>query len=117
MNEARSTLIYDGDCKFCIRCVEWLKKITKGKVECLSFQSSRERFPEILIGDCERSIHWIDLSGNVFEGAEAIFRTLACVSDKEWMLRIYKNVPGVALVSEFIYQVVSKNRKILGSIC
>ena len=51
MNEARSTLIYDGDCSFCIRCVDRLKKITKGKVECLSFQSYRERFQEILIGE------------------------------------------------------------------
>jgi predicted DCC family thiol-disulfide oxidoreductase YuxK len=116
LNEARSTLIYDGDCSFCIRCVDGLKKITKGKVEFLSFQSSRERFPEILIGDCERSIHWVDLNGNVFVGAEAIFRTLACESDKAWMLRIYKNIPGFAFVAEFIYQIVSKNRKILGSI-
>ena len=117
MNKARSTLIYDGDCSFCIRCVDRLKQITKGKVECLSFQSSRERFPEILIGDCERSIHWVDLDGNIFLGAEAIFRTLACVPDKAWMLRIYKKVPGFALVAESVYQIVSKNRKILGSIC
>jgi predicted DCC family thiol-disulfide oxidoreductase YuxK len=116
LNEARSTLIYDGDCNFCIRCVERLKIITKGKVECLPFQSSRERFSEILIGDCERSIHWIDINGNVFGGAEAIFRTLACVSEKAWMLWIYKNVPGFALVAESIYQIVSKNRKFLGSI-
>ena len=116
MREARSTLIYDGDCSFCIRCVEWLKKITKDKVECLPYQSSRERFPEILIGDCERSIHWVDLNGDVFVGAEAIFRTLACVSDKAWMLWVYKNVPGFALVAESVYQIVSKNRKILGSI-
>jgi len=117
LNEARSTLIYDGDCSFCIRCVDRLKKITKDKVECLSFQSSRERFPEILIGDCERSIHWVDLNGNAFKGAEAIFRTLACASDNAWMLRIYKNVPGFAFIAEFVYQMVSKNRKILGSIC
>ena len=48
LNVARSTLIYDG---------EWLKRITKGQVEFLPFQSSRERFPQILIKDCERSIH------------------------------------------------------------
>lgn len=116
MNESRSTLIYDGDCSFCISCVDRLKKITKGKVELLSFQSSRERFPEILIGDCERSIHWVDLNGNVFKGAEAIFRILACVSDNAWMLWIYKHVPGFALVAEFVYQIVSKNRKFLGYI-
>ena len=96
LNVARSTLIYDGECSFCIRYVEWLKRITKGQVEFLPFQSSRERFPQILIKDCERSIHWIDLKGNVFEGAGAIFRVLACVPGKTWPLWIYENVPGFA---------------------
>ena len=82
LNVARSTLIYDRECSFCVRCVEWLKRITKDQVECLPFQSSLERFPQILIEDCERSIHWIDLKGNVFEGAEAIFRVLAGVPGK-----------------------------------
>jgi predicted DCC family thiol-disulfide oxidoreductase YuxK len=117
LNEGISTLIYDGDCSFCIRCVEWLKIITKDKVEYLSFQSSRERFPGILIGDCERSIHWIDINGNVFEEAEAIFRTLASVSEKAWLLWVYENIPGFALVAKSIYKIVSKNRKFLGSIC
>ena len=114
---ARSTLIYDGECSFCVRCVERLKIITKDQVECLPFQSSRERFSKILIGDCERSIQWIDINGNVFEGVEAIFRTLACVPGKTWPLWIYKNVPGFALVAECVYQIVSKNRKLLRSIC
>jgi len=116
LNVARSTLIYDGECSFCIRCVEWLKIITKGRVECLPFQSSRERFPKILIGDCERSIHWVDIDGNMFEGAEAIFRTLACVPGKTWPLWIYENIPGFALIAECAYQIISKNRKLLGSI-
>ena len=117
MNVARSTLLYDGECSFCACWVEWLKAITKDQVEYLPFQSSQERFPQILIEDCERSIHWIDLKGNVFEGAEAIFRVLACVPGKTWPLRIYENVPGFASIAECAYQIVSKNRKLFGSIC
>ena len=116
MNVSRSTLIYDGDCSFCVRCVERLKIVTKDKVEYLSFQLSRERFPKILIEDCERSIHWVDINGNIFKGAEAIFRTLACVPNKTWPLWTYQNIFGFALVAEYVYQVVSKNRKLLGSI-
>ena len=117
MNEARSTLLYDGECSFCACWVERLQAITKDQVEYLPFQSSLERFPQILIEDCERSIHWIDLKGNVFEGAEAIFRVLACVPRKTWPLRIYENVPGFASIAECAYQIVSKNRKLFGSIC
>ena len=117
MNVARSTLIYDGECSFCVRCVEWLKRITKDQVECLSFQSLRERFPEIFIKDCERSIYWIDLKENLFEGAEAIFRTLACVTGKTWLLWIYEKIPGFALIAACVCQIVSKNRKLFGSTC
>ena len=117
MNVARSTLIYDGECSFCVRCVEWLKRITKDQVECLPFQPSRERFPQILIEDCERSIHWVDSKGNVFKGAEAIFRILACVPGRTWPLWMYENTPGFALVAERVYRMVSKNRKFLRFIC
>jgi len=77
----------------------------------------RERFPEIFIKDCERSIYWIDLKGNLFEGAEAIFRILACVTGKTLPLWIYEKVPGFALIAACIYQIVSKNRKLFGSTC
>ena len=117
MNVARSALIYAGECSFCVHCIEWLKRITKDQVECLPFQSSCERFPQILIKDCENSIHWIDLKGNVFAGAEAIFRILACVPRRAWPLWMYENTSGFALVAERGYQIVSKNRKFLRFVC
>jgi predicted DCC family thiol-disulfide oxidoreductase YuxK len=116
LNEPRSTLIYDGDCSFCIRCVKWLKIRTRQQVECLPFQSLRERFPKTKFEDCERSIQWVDRNGHVFEGAEAIFRTLACVPSLSWPLWLYKNIPGFAFVAEWVYQIVSKNRRLLGVI-
>ena len=117
MNEARSTLLYDGECSFCACWVERLKGITKDQVEYLPFQSSPKQFPKILIEDCERSIHLIDTKGNVFKGAEAIFRILACVPGRTWPLWMYENTPGFALVAERFYQMVSKNRKFLRFIC
>ena len=117
MNEARPTLLYDGECSFCACWVEWLKAIRKDQVDYLPFQSSRERFPQILIDDYERSIHWIDLKGNVFKGAEAIFRILACVPGRTWPQWMHENVPGFALVTEHCYQMVSRNRKLLRFVC
>ena len=114
---AKSTLIYDGECSFCTCWVEWLKGITKDQVEYLPFQSSHERFPQILIEGCERSIHWIDPKENVFKGTEAIFRILACVPGRTWPLWMYENTPDFALVAECFYQMVSKNRKFLRFIC
>ena len=116
MNEPRSTLIYDGDCSFCIRCVKWLKIRTSQQVDYLPFQSLRERLPKKKLEDCERSIQWVDINGHVFEGAEAVFRTLACIPSMLWPLWLYKNIPGFAFFAERVYRLVSKNRKLLGAI-
>lgn len=86
-------------------------------MECLPFQSSLKKFPQIIFENCERSIHWIDVDGNIFEGAEAIFRTLACVPGKAWPLWLYDNIPGFSLFTEYVYKVISRNRKFLGFIC
>ena len=112
----KSVLIYDGDCNFCMRWVGRLKYITKDRVEFLPSQAVRERFSQISHEDYKNSIQWVDLSGKVFKGAEAIFRALAYVSGRAWPLWIYKNVPGFALAAEYVYQIVAKNRKVFGAI-
>ena len=42
---ARSVLIYDGECNFCVRWVGRLKHMTKDRVEYLPSQEVCERFP------------------------------------------------------------------------
>jgi predicted DCC family thiol-disulfide oxidoreductase YuxK len=85
-------------------------------VEYLASQEAVERFPQFSVADYERSIQWIDLEGDVFEGAEAVFRALACAPDNPWPLWIYRNVPGFAPVAEWGYRTVAKNRGVLGTI-
>ena len=112
---ARSVLIYDGECNFCVRWVGRLKHMTKDRVEYLPSQEVCERFPQISTASYEHSIQWVGPQGNVFEGAEAVFRALACVPGKTWPLWIYQNIPGFAFVSESAYKGFSKYRKIFGT--
>jgi len=65
--------------------------------------------------DYERSIQWIDLEGNVSEGAEAVFKILGSASGKEWPLWIYQHNPGFALVAEWGYQKVTESREVPGT--
>ena len=113
---AKSTLIYDGECSFCIRWVGLLKDVTKDRVEYLASKEAFERFPQIPNEGYERSIQWIDPKGNVFEGAEALFRTFVWSPGMAWPLWIYQNIPGFTLFAEWAYQTVAKNRKIFGTI-
>ena len=112
----KSTLIYDGKCNFCIRCIGRLKHLTEDRVEYLASKEVFDRFPKISSGDFERSIQWVDTEGKMFEGAEAVFRVLACAPGKTWPLWIYQNISGFAFLPEWAYQAVSRNRKIFGAI-
>ena len=100
----KSTLIYDGKCSFCISWVGRLQYVTKDRVEYLASHQEFERFPQTSTEDYKRSIQLVDSWGNVFEGAEAVFRTLACVPRKTWPLWIYQNIPGFSFVAEWAYK-------------
>ena len=112
----KSTLIYDGECCFCKRWAGRLSYFTNNHVEYLSSSEALVRFSQIPTENYNRSIKLVDSEGNVFEGAEAVFRTLACVPGKTWPLWVYQNIPGFALIAEWVYRTVAKNRKIFGTI-
>ena len=94
---AKPTLVYDGECSFCIVWVGRLKHVTKDSVEYLASNEVFERFPQISIEDYARSIQCIDTEGNVLEGAEALFTALSFVPGKKWLLWIYQNIPGFGI--------------------
>ena len=112
----KSTLIYDGECSFCVSWMGRLRSITKDRIEYLASKQAFERFPHIPTGAYKHSIQWVDPKGNVFDGAEAIFRALACAPGITWPLWIYQHIPGFSLVAEWGYRAVSKNRHVLGII-
>ena len=113
----KPTLLYDGECSFCIRWVARLKCLTKDRVDYLPSQRANEKFTQITAEEYKRSVQLVDLGGNVFEGAEAVFRVLACVPRITWPLWIYYNIPGFALILEWGYRIISKNRKTFGLVC
>ena len=49
-------------------------------------------------------------TGEVYGGAEAVFRTLAYAPERRWMLGFYDRVPGARFVSEAAYRVVERHR-------
>ncbi len=100
---AKPLLVFDGDCGFCRRWIERWKRKTGDRIEYVAFQELGDRFPEIPRERCAQSVQLIEPDGAVYEGAEAVFRSL----DRQ---RVYR-LPGVGPVSERVYRLVARHRQ------
>jgi len=103
-------LIYDGDCGFCRFWIERWKRLTRERVEYAPYQTVAGHFPEIPLENFEKSIHLVLPTGEVFSGAQAVFRALSFAPGKRWMHWMYRKIPGFAPISEWFYRLVANRR-------
>src|SRR5689334_22713253 len=91
-------LIWDGDCHFCKRWMERWRAITGDEVDYISSQEIGDRFPEVSREQFQRSIVYVQPSGDVCVAAEAAYRSLGRRRSKRWLSWCYDHVPGFAPV-------------------
>lgn len=103
---AKPLLIFDGDCGFCRRWIERWQQKTADRVEYLPFQDERVavQFPEIPREEFTQSVQLIEPDGAVYDGAEAVYRSLG-------RQRAYEKIPGLAPLSEWAYRLVARHRQ------
>jgi predicted DCC family thiol-disulfide oxidoreductase YuxK len=113
---ARPLLVYDGDCGFCRTWVARWRRTVGPQVDYEELQTAGARFPTIQRSRFRRALQLILPDGEVFEGAEAVFRTLALAPgrprQRRW-LAVYQNVPGARPVFEWGYRWVADHRPLL----
>jgi predicted DCC family thiol-disulfide oxidoreductase YuxK len=95
---SRPTLIFDGDCSFCRIWVDFWRTLTGDRVD---YRPATEPL---------RAVEYISPDGR-FTGAAAVVRLLGGVSGYEWMLRVYRNLPGFAPLAELLYRLVAAHRE------
>jgi len=109
-------MIWDGECHFCRHWIERWREITAGEVEYAPYQEIADRFPEIPREHFQRSVVYIDKTGQVFVAAEAVYRSLLSRGSKKWLWWGYQHVPGFAAVSEFGYKLIARHRAFASAI-
>jgi predicted DCC family thiol-disulfide oxidoreductase YuxK len=105
-------MIWDGECHFCRHWIERWRVITAGAVDYATYQEAVARFPEVPPEQFQRSVVFIDSSGEVFLAAEAVYRSLQYRSSRKWLSWSYDHVPGFAAISEFAYGIIARNRAV-----
>lgn len=105
-------LVYDGDCRFCSMWIHRWQCITGESVDYLKSQDPQvaERFPEIPRDAFDSSVQLIETDGSVYDGAEAVFKSLAHNPDYRWPHDIYEVFPLFAHFTEWSYHVVARHR-------
>src|SRR5256885_8625736 len=109
-------IIWDGECHFCRRWVERWDETTGGAVDYIPFQEIGDRFGEIPLPEFERAATLIERDGAVYSGAQAVFRALRFRRSRKWLSWSYEHVPGFGLVSEALYKVISRNRRLASAV-
>ena len=109
-------LIWDGECDFCRLWIERWREITGGKVNYATFQEAAERFPEIPVDQFAHAMAFIKPDGDVFFGAEAVYRSLAHRRSRRWLAWSYGRVPGFAAVSETGYGFIARHRNFASAV-
>jgi predicted DCC family thiol-disulfide oxidoreductase YuxK len=108
----KPVMVFDGDCGFCRRWIARWQEATGERVEYLPFQDPQmaARFPELPRERCEQSAQWIDTDGRVYQGAEAVLRSLAHAPGRRWLWWLYRRAPGFAPATEWAYRLVARHR-------
>ena len=113
MRAERPTLIYDGECGFCRKCVDLvLRRDREHRLEVVPFQD-RERVARfgIPLPALAAAMHLVLPDGRVFAGADAAPEILRLLR-KRWLAAIFL-VPGVRPVARRVYAWVARQRRCL----
>lgn len=101
------TLIYDGDCDFCRVWVNYWKTRTDSSVQYLTIRAARTKFPQLAEEQLRQRVHLV-VGGDVYTGAEAVFRSLS----NHPALWLYQHFPGFAFIAEFFYALMARHRNV-----
>lgn len=109
--DVKPMMVYDGECGFCKKWITRWKFLTRDQVYYRPYQEIALQFPSIPISEFETAVKLITQEGEVFSGAEAVYRALAYVSFWKWLWFLYRKLPLFRWISDRAYGWVSSHRR------
>ncbi|MEM0970682.1 MAG: DUF393 domain-containing protein [Verrucomicrobiota bacterium] len=110
-----NTVLYDGDCPFCIfqmKMLTWMDWLDQARLRPISDPAAAALAPHLTRQDLLEAMHCITPSGDIHRGARAI-RHLSWRMPMLVPLALFLSIPGVIWVAEKVYDVVSRNRHVI----
>ena len=110
------TLVYDGDCAFCLRCVALLRRWDRhGRLAFLPLQDERALalLPAAPRSAVEAAMHLVAPDGGARAGAAALPQILRLVPGGRPLATLF-SLPGARWAADRLYRLVARNRHRLG---
>lgn len=115
-NSRKFWVIYDGECAFCRRQIERLRRRDRsGRFECLPSQSEAlaEHFPELEGADLEQGVRLITPERQIYSGADAVYQITRRLPRWRRIAWLY-HVPGIHALCRWGYRWIARHRHRLG---
>ena len=106
----RALLVWDGECGYCRRWVERLRRWARRPLEFETYQDVCARHPELPRERFRAAVHLREPDGGWHHGADAVFRALRGVPVLGLLEGLYRRVPPFAALAEAGYRWVARNR-------
>ena len=113
ITQVKATIVYDGECNFCKRCIEWLKKHDiASHFDYLPCQSTmkKERFPQIKEENCLKAMYIVFQDGRFYSGGDAIPRIMSFLPRWKQFVFLFK-IPATLILARLGYQIIARNRR------
>jgi len=105
-----ATLVYDGDCAFCTRSVALLPRLRLARPTVVAWQHADLASLGLTPQQCEDAVQWVDATGQVDSGAQAVARLLLASGGPWAVLGALLRVPPLSWVAAVVYRWVAANR-------
>ena len=110
MTRARPTMLYDGACGVCTVAVELAVEHLPDRVDWEPFQTADLAAYGVSEAEASTSVHLVEPSGRITQGAAAAGRVLALSGGPAALLGHLLLAPPVSWVAEAVYRLVTRLR-------
>lgn len=107
---AEPVFIFDGDCGFCTRSVDWLRRHVRPRAEVIPYQFADLARYGVTAEQADREALWVAADGRVFGGVRAFAGLLATASPAWRLAGAVLDTRPVRLVAGALYRLVARNR-------
>lgn len=107
----KSFLIWDGDCAFCARSVQFIQRRMRTSANIVEHQKADLKVLGLTTEQCNQALQWVNSDGRIRSGSRAVAELLKTANGVWPVFGVLIDLPVIRLFSSAIYKLIAKNRQ------